>query len=180
VPRDEIRRPPASRPSRRRGPAAHPVTVLTERIDIRRPRRSLESVNHAAYTLHARDGAERGLKILFCEAVYALNDWRGAWSPLPAVPDKCSIDEILDLLEQHPHWFVPRGAAAESNSRNSYITTDIMATRPHNWSNPNGRVGSQSQYFSGGQGQLFENQDRDLGVSIVNQCMIGKGFAPGD
>jgi hypothetical protein len=57
-------------------------------------------------------GAERGLKILFCEAVYALNDWRGAWSSLPAVPEKCSTEEILDLLEQHPHWFVPGGAAS--------------------------------------------------------------------
>lgn len=55
--------------------------------------------------------AERGLKNLFCEAVHALNDWRGAWSPLPTVPEKCSTEEILNLLEQHPHWFVPGGAA---------------------------------------------------------------------
>jgi hypothetical protein len=58
-------------------------------------------------------GAERGLKILFCEAVHALNDWCGAWSPLPPVPEKCSTDEILDLLGQHPHWFVPRGATVD-------------------------------------------------------------------
>jgi hypothetical protein len=69
------------------------------------------TLDRAHYVLEI--GAERGLRILFCEAVYALNDWRGAWSPLPAVPDKCSTQEILDLLEQHPHWFVPRGAAAE-------------------------------------------------------------------
>jgi hypothetical protein len=36
-------------------------------------------------------GAERGLKILFCEAVDALNARRGAWLPLPAEPAKCSI-----------------------------------------------------------------------------------------
>ena len=58
-------------------------------------------------------GAERGLKNLFCSAVHALNDWRGAWSPLPAVPEKCSTEEILVLLEQHPHWFVSSGATAE-------------------------------------------------------------------
>jgi hypothetical protein len=72
------------------------------------------------------------------------------------------------------------GQARAATDRDTNITTDIMATRPNNWSNTNGPVGTQSQYFSGGQGQLFENQDRDLGVSIVNQCMIGKGFAPGD
>ena len=55
-------------------------------------------------------GAERGLKILFCDAVHALNEWRGPWSQLPAVPEKCSTQEILDLLEQHPHWFVPSSA----------------------------------------------------------------------
>ena len=58
-------------------------------------------------------GAERGLKNLFCEAVHALSDWRGAWSPLPAVPEKCSTQEILDMLEQHPHWFAPGRAVAE-------------------------------------------------------------------
>jgi hypothetical protein len=58
-------------------------------------------------------GAERGLKNLFCEAVHALNEWRGAWSPLPAVPERCSAQEILDMLEQHPHWFVAQGAFAE-------------------------------------------------------------------
>jgi hypothetical protein len=56
-------------------------------------------------------GAERGLKILFCEAVDALNAWRGSWSPLPPEPARCSTEEILDMLERHPHWFVP--AAAE-------------------------------------------------------------------
>jgi hypothetical protein len=55
-------------------------------------------------------GAERGLKNLFREAVDALNAWRGPWSPLPAEPEKCSIEETLDLLERHPHWFVPRSA----------------------------------------------------------------------
>ena len=55
-------------------------------------------------------GAERGLKILFCDAVHALNEWRGPWSQLPAVPEKCSTADILDLLEQHPHWFVPSSA----------------------------------------------------------------------
>jgi len=59
-------------------------------------------------------GAERGLKNLFCEAVHALNDWRGQWSPLPLVPEKCSTDEILDLLEQRPHWFVQSGAATDA------------------------------------------------------------------
>ena len=58
-------------------------------------------------------GAERGLKNLFCEAVHALNEWRGAWSPLPSEPERCSTQDILDLLKQHPHWFAPRGAAAE-------------------------------------------------------------------
>jgi hypothetical protein len=55
-------------------------------------------------------GAERGLKNLFCEAVHALNTWRGAWSPLPSEPERCSLEEILDLLERHPHWFVPGSA----------------------------------------------------------------------
>jgi hypothetical protein len=58
-------------------------------------------------------GAERGLKILFCEAVDALNTWRGQLSPLPGEPAKCSTEEILDMLERHPHWFVPITAAAE-------------------------------------------------------------------
>jgi hypothetical protein len=58
-------------------------------------------------------GAERGLKILFCDAVHALNEWRGKWSPLPAEPEKCSTQEILDMLEHHPHWFVPTAATAE-------------------------------------------------------------------
>jgi hypothetical protein len=55
-------------------------------------------------------GAEGGLKNLFCEAVEALNAWRGPRSPLPAEPERFSIEEILDLLERHPHWFVPRSA----------------------------------------------------------------------
>ena len=58
-------------------------------------------------------GAERGLKNIFCAAVHALNDWRGAWSPLPAVPEQCSTEQIVDLLEQHPHWFAPGAAAAK-------------------------------------------------------------------
>jgi hypothetical protein len=58
-------------------------------------------------------GAERGLKILFCDAVHALNEWRGLGSPLPAAPEKFTTEEILDLLETYPHWFVPRSAAAE-------------------------------------------------------------------
>jgi hypothetical protein len=59
-------------------------------------------------------GAERGLKNMFCAVVHALNNWRGTWSPLPATPERCSTEEILDLLEQHPHWFAPAaGAAAE-------------------------------------------------------------------
>jgi hypothetical protein len=58
-------------------------------------------------------GAEYVLKKVFCETVHALNDWRGARSPLPAVPERCSTQEILDLLEGHPHWFVPASAAAE-------------------------------------------------------------------
>src|SRR6185437_7384391 len=48
-------------------------------------------------------GGERSLKISFCEAVDALNAWRGPWSPLPAEPAKCSTEEILELLETHPH-----------------------------------------------------------------------------
>jgi hypothetical protein len=70
----------------------------------------------AALTLYmAREllaiGAERSLKNMFCAAVHALNGWRGAWSPLPAVPERCSTQEILDLLERHPHWFAPASAA---------------------------------------------------------------------
>jgi hypothetical protein len=72
------------------------------------------------------------------------------------------------------------GQARAATDRDTNITTDIMATRSNNWSNTAGPVGTQSQYSSGGQGQLFENQDRDLSESIVYQCMIGKGFAPGD
>jgi hypothetical protein len=29
------------------------------------------------------------------------------------VPERYSTQDILDLLEQHPHWFVPGSAAAE-------------------------------------------------------------------
>lgn len=58
-------------------------------------------------------GAEHGLKILFCEAVDALNAWRGQWSPLPVEPENCSVAEILDLLERHPHWFLPASAVVE-------------------------------------------------------------------
>jgi hypothetical protein len=57
-------------------------------------------------------GAERGLKSMFRAAVYALNHWRGRWSPLPSMPERCTLQEILDLLEQHPSWFVPGSAAA--------------------------------------------------------------------
>jgi hypothetical protein len=70
--------------------------------------------------------------------------------------------------------------ARVATQRDANITSDILATRPNNWSNtPSGPIGSQNQYFSGGQGQLFENQERDLSASIVNQCMIGRGYAPG-
>lgn len=55
-------------------------------------------------------GGERGLKIFFCEAVDALNAWRGPWSPLPVEPAKCSTQDILELLEQHPHWFMSMSA----------------------------------------------------------------------
>jgi hypothetical protein len=72
------------------------------------------------------------------------------------------------------------GQARAATDRDTNITTDIMATRPNNWSNTSGPVGTQNQYVSAGRGQLFENQDRDLSASIVNQCMISKGFTPGD
>jgi hypothetical protein len=72
------------------------------------------------------------------------------------------------------------GEARASTDRDTNITTDILATRPNTWSNTAGPVGTQNQYFSGGQGQLFDNQERDLSASIVNQCMTGKGFAPGN
>ena len=72
------------------------------------------------------------------------------------------------------------GEARVTTQRDANITSDILATRPNNWSNTGpSPIGTQNQYFSGGQGQLFENQERDLSASIVNQCMIGKGFAPG-
>jgi hypothetical protein len=72
------------------------------------------------------------------------------------------------------------GEARAATQRDANITSDILATRPNNWSNTaSGPIGTQNQYFSGGQGQLFENQERDLSSSIVNQCMIGKGYAPG-
>lgn len=72
--------------------------------------------------------AEQGLKNLFCAAVHALNDWRGQWSPLPVVPERCSTEEILDLLEKHPHWFVSSGATAEC----VISDRDILAHRSHN------------------------------------------------
>jgi hypothetical protein len=72
------------------------------------------------------------------------------------------------------------GQARAATDRDTNITTDIMAARPNNWSNTAGPVGTQNQYVSAGRGQLFENQDRDLNASIVNQCMISKGFTPGD
>lgn len=71
------------------------------------------------------------------------------------------------------------GEARAATARDANITTDILATRPNNWSNTGpGPIGTQSQYFSGGQ-SLFENQERDLSASVINQCMIGKGFVPG-
>ena len=72
------------------------------------------------------------------------------------------------------------GQARVATQRDTNITSDILAARPNNWSNTGpSPLGTQSQYSFGGQGQLFENQERDLSASIVNQCMIGKGFAPG-
>ena len=72
------------------------------------------------------------------------------------------------------------GEARAATQRDANITSDILATRPNNWSIPRRvRSGPRIKYFSGGQGQLFENQERDLSSSIVNQCMIGKGYAPG-
>jgi hypothetical protein len=71
------------------------------------------------------------------------------------------------------------GQARTPTDRDIDFTTDIMATRPNNWSNTSGPIGTQSQYFPVSQHQLFGNQDWDLSASIVNQCMIGKGFAPG-
>jgi hypothetical protein len=72
------------------------------------------------------------------------------------------------------------GEARTATDRDTNITTDILATRPNNWSNTTGPVGTQNQYYSAGsQGQIFENRQRDVSASIVNQCMIGKGFVPG-
>ena len=72
------------------------------------------------------------------------------------------------------------GEARAATERDTNITTDILATRPNNWSNTPSQIGTRGQYYSAGQGQqLFNTQDRDLSASIVNQCMIGKGFAPG-
>ncbi|HWE76111.1 MAG TPA: hypothetical protein VG328_23320 [Stellaceae bacterium] len=52
-------------------------------------------------------GMESWLKVDFCEAVRDLNAKHGRRSPLPDVPEECSTQEILGLLEHHPHWFVP-------------------------------------------------------------------------
>jgi len=72
------------------------------------------------------------------------------------------------------------GEARAATDRDTNITTDILATRSNNRSNTTGPVGTQNQYYSGGsQGQIFENRQRDTSASIVTQCMIGKGFAPG-
>ncbi len=72
------------------------------------------------------------------------------------------------------------GEARAATERDNNITSDIQAARPNNWSNTGpSPIGTQNRYFAGGQSQLFENQARDLSASIVNQCMIGKGFAPG-
>lgn len=72
------------------------------------------------------------------------------------------------------------GEARAATQRDANITSDILATRPNSFSNTGpSPLGTQNQYFSGGQGQLFQNQERDLSASIVNQCMIGRGFAPG-
>lgn len=73
------------------------------------------------------------------------------------------------------------GEARAATQRDANITSDIMATRSTNFTNTGpGPIGTQNQYFSGSQGQLFQNQERDVSASIVNQCMIGKGFVPGD
>src|SRR6185437_11307884 len=42
-------------------------------------------------------------------------------------PEKCSIEEILDLLERHPHWFLPRSAiVAMISDRHIWRTAHAM------------------------------------------------------
>ena len=87
--------------------------VVLAHQDLLNPPPPIEPVQRLVLTIETARrildvGAERQLKNIFCETVHALNDWRGAWSPLPAVPERCSTQDILDLLEKHPHWFAPR------------------------------------------------------------------------
>ena len=97
-----------------------------------------------------------------------------------SVPRFASILAATAMLAIAAALSACNGEARAATQRDANITSDILATRPNNWSNTaSGPIGTQNQYFSGGQGQLFENQERDLSASIVNQCMIGKGYAPG-
>jgi hypothetical protein len=91
------------------------------------------------------------------------------WNKKGASPEE-TVAARSDCLSQ----------ARAATERDTNITNDIMATRQHNWGNTGPQpVGAQSQYFpTAMQGGLFDTKDQDLTNSIVQNCMISKGFAP--
>jgi len=50
------------------------------------------------------------VKQRFCSVVHSINVKRGRWSPLPKVPERLTTEEIIALLTDHPHWFMPIAA----------------------------------------------------------------------
>jgi len=63
-----------------------------------------------------------------------------------------------------------RSAAQEATQRDTNIDTDILASRGLDW---------QRSGVLGLKVATYDAQNRDLSADIVQQCMIGKGFAPG-
>ena len=63
-----------------------------------------------------------------------------------------------------------RSAAQEATQRDTNIDTDILASRGLDWQ----RSGVLDLKVA-----TYNAQNRDLSGDIVQQCMIGKGFAPG-
>jgi hypothetical protein len=64
-----------------------------------------------------------------------------------------------------------QGLAHEATRRDSNITTDIMATRGNDWQ----RTGVLST-----KEQVLSAEEHGRGDEIINRCMIGKGFLPGN
>jgi len=64
-----------------------------------------------------------------------------------------------------------RSIAQEATQRDTNIDTDILASRGKDW---------QQSGVLGLKVATYDAQNRDLSGDIVRQCMIGKGFAPGN